>query len=523
MQIDEVKSPEFDPAQNNRQRRPFCRKCTKPVSVCICSRFKSPPIENSIGVTILQHSLEGRHHLNSVRVASLGFKNVSVVPVTDVLFQVEYSIRSLDDYSSSCFNSASNASALSNFVDFSADGRNSDSAISECRKLRSRSEINLLKNGVSSVRNSNSVDKIAGKVSVESNASAFSNFSLIFSDEDDGDDHVMFWSDKDGREISHAISKNRKLASRSETRLLENGVRAVQNLNSVNKISDIESALPMPIEKEESSTAVELNASALPNSSLIWTDEGQSDPEISENRILYSRNEISSSKNAVQDSNSMGNINDGESALQIPFEEEGNSTTVKSELYQITCSSNIVQVSLKRNARPDLSKALSKGLLESLSSKGFYVQRMQTRGKRENEKLGTYEEFHLMIPPGTAILFPGKVAVDLDAVDFDVKHLILLDGTWDKARRMFHENPWLQLLPRIKLAAKGESIYKEVRHQPKPGCLSTIESIICAFKVLSLKNLEGLDELLEVFESMVADQRRLKEEKFSGDFALNTI
>ena len=40
-----------------------------------------------------------------------------------------------------------------------------------------------------------------------------------------------------------------------------------------------------------------------------------------------------------------------------------------------------------------------------------------------------------MMPPGAALLFPsGKLAVGLDEVDFQVKHLVVLDGTWQRRR-----------------------------------------------------------------------------------------
>ena len=77
---------------------------------------------------------------------------------------------------------------------------------------------------------------------------------------------------------------------------------------------------------------------------------------------------------------------------------------------------------------------------------------------------------------------------------------------------MYRENPWLKLLSHLKLDPGKESLYREVRHQPKAGCLSTIESIICALKGLG-NDMEGLDELLGVFESMIGDQRRCKDEK----------
>ncbi|KAM3222818.1 hypothetical protein T459_20781 [Capsicum annuum] len=77
---------------------------------------------------------------------------------------------------------------------------------------------------------------------------------------------------------------------------------------------------------------------------------------------------------------------------------------------------------------------------------------------------------------------------------------------------MYNENPWLKMLPHVRLDVEKLSLYSEVRRQPKAGCLSTIESIVYALKAVGEENSKGLDHLLDVFESMVVDQRRCKDE-----------
>ncbi|MFS7963571.1 putative DTW domain-containing protein DTWD2/YfiP [Helianthus anomalus] len=42
-------------------RRPTCPSCSKPTRVCFCNRFKTPVLDNSIAVTLLQHRLEKKH------------------------------------------------------------------------------------------------------------------------------------------------------------------------------------------------------------------------------------------------------------------------------------------------------------------------------------------------------------------------------------------------------------------------------------------------------------------------------
>lgn len=157
----------------------------------------------------------------------------------------------------------------------------------------------------------------------------------------------------------------------------------------------------------------------------------------------------------------------------------------------------------------------SKAAMESLA-KGFAVKKLQTKQLNGTVNLEEFEEFEVNIPPGSILLFPSEKSVGIEAIDFEVKNLIVLDGTWAKAKRMYNENPWLKLLPHLKLDLEKLSLYSEVRHQPKAGCLSTIESIVYALKALSQEeDYEKLDHLLDVFESMVADQRRCKDERLS--------
>ncbi|XBI45300.1 hypothetical protein VPH35_109787 [Triticum aestivum] len=153
-------------------------------------------------------------------------------------------------------------------------------------------------------------------------------------------------------------------------------------------------------------------------------------------------------------------------------------------------------------------------------SNGFTVTKTQNNkprrstGDQASPSPELQHEFSIAIPPHSALLFPCQRATAIDAASDHqvlVKHLIVLDGTWAKAHRMYHENPWLQLVPHVKVEADGVSLYGEVRHEPKAGCLSTIESIVVAMKELGEDEAE-LDRVLAVFESMIADQRRCKDE-----------
>ncbi|KAL0443385.1 UNVERIFIED_CONTAM: hypothetical protein Slati_2061200 [Sesamum latifolium] len=83
-------------AQSGSTRRPTCPSCSKPTPICLCNRLRTPALHNSVTVTILQHSLEKKHPLNSTRIATIGLKNVDVITVSDVNFEARFFIRLLN-------------------------------------------------------------------------------------------------------------------------------------------------------------------------------------------------------------------------------------------------------------------------------------------------------------------------------------------------------------------------------------------------------------------------------------------
>lgn len=170
-----------------------------------------------------------------------------------------------------------------------------------------------------------------------------------------------------------------------------------------------------------------------------------------------------------------------------------------------------LRIDIERGVKPKI-RWLSRGPLgEAAVSNGFLVTKIQMKKCKLTGEVTEFEEFSITIPPKSALLFPCQRAISIDASGCQVQHLIVLDGTWAKAQRMYHENPWLQLLPHVKLESDRVSLYSEVRHEPRAGCLSTIESIVVAMRKLG-EDSKGLDDLLDVFESMIADQRRCKDE-----------
>lgn len=110
-------------------------------------------------------------------------------------------------------------------------------------------------------------------------------------------------------------------------------------------------------------------------------------------------------------------------------------------------------------------------------------------------------------PQGTALLYPADDARDLATLPVHQRpsQLILLDGTWHHARRMYLDNPWLQRLPALRLSPDAPSRYR-IRRQAQRHHVSTIESIVATLSIIEPET-AGLQQLLDVFDTMVAEQQ----------------
>lgn len=86
-----------------------------------------------------------------------------------------------------------------------------------------------------------------------------------------------------------------------------------------------------------------------------------------------------------------------------------------------------------------------------------------------------------------ALLYPGPASEVLDEKsNKTITHLILIDGTWRKAKKIFLLSKNLQTLPAIKLNPEENSEYR-IRKSPTEGALSTLEASVEALKYLEPK------------------------------------
>lgn len=84
-----------------------------------------------------------------------------------------------------------------------------------------------------------------------------------------------------------------------------------------------------------------------------------------------------------------------------------------------------------------------------------------------------------------AVLFPDREAAG-DSVTTrrgkeiepsSLEGIIVLDGTWSKAKTLWWRNPWLNKLQRMTLTPQQPSIYGRLRAEPRREFVSTLESV----------------------------------------------
>jgi len=157
---------------------------------------------------------------------------------------------------------------------------------------------------------------------------------------------------------------------------------------------------------------------------------------------------------------------------------------------------------------PSLDSRTQLLILQHRSEAGHALNtaRLAALGLR-NAQLRIGERFEEQAEQGrqSYLLFPGEDAVALSSLVacHEPLRLIVPDGTWRKARKLLHVNPWLAALPRVALPEGLVSRYR-LRKAPMPGALSTLEAIVTA-----LNTLEGpgrFDDLLRPFEALIEGQ-----------------
>ncbi|XVF34022.1 hypothetical protein REPUB_Repub18cG0021200 [Reevesia pubescens] len=420
---------------NSKPKRPTCPSCSKPARVCLCNRIRTWNLDNSVSVTILQHSLERNHPLNSTRIAKLGLKNLNVVTVFEVDFEARFEIRLLE---------SGHESGL---------GR-----------------VGLESCGLGKVGAKEEIQKVGFEV--EGNGKC---------------------PDEKSRDL---IEKNGEFSLENDVSRSQNAGNSSEGLNFKENL-DVSSGDELLLELTGSECGAK-GSLAMENPCEKLEKGSNLDDNVLNEAVLDGRTDFN--KNGA-----VSRVREG--------------PVISATMIKHGCISDLshlwkVEIHGKK---PKFDHILASTLARDALAGGFVVKKFERRKLDEKMEVEENEEFEVKVPPGSVLLFPSQNAVgvdDLKSMAFEVKNLIVLDGTWSKSGRIYNENPWLKLLPHLRLDLDKMSLYSEIRHQPKAGYLSTIESIVYTLKALG-DNVDGLDNLLDVFESMVGDQRRLKDERLS--------
>ncbi len=105
-------------------------------------------------------------------------------------------------------------------------------------------------------------------------------------------------------------------------------------------------------------------------------------------------------------------------------------------------------------------------------------------------------------PLDAGVLYPGDGSLDLSDLPQDQRpsKLVVIDGTWSQAHRMYRDNQWLRGLVRYRLQPSEPSRYR-IRKEPSAECLSTLESTVMALSLIEPET-PGIDNILRAFDLM---------------------
>ena len=101
----------------------------------------------------------------------------------------------------------------------------------------------------------------------------------------------------------------------------------------------------------------------------------------------------------------------------------------------------------------------------------------------------------------TVLVFPCDNPVTESRKVAQFKNYILIDSTWQEARKIFNHSPYLQDLPCIKIKSQQQSVYQLRRNQLEGG-LCTAETAIEIFRLNTMA--EKADQLTAGLKKFVS-------------------
>lgn len=148
--------------------------------------------------------------------------------------------------------------------------------------------------------------------------------------------------------------------------------------------------------------------------------------------------------------------------LQHP--QEPNHPLGTARLTHLALKNSLLKVGL---SWPNLQKAVGKEVQPSAWAVlylGSGVKEAGAVGSRSPQ--GKPKAFQFVSKQGVPVAPPQKL-----------EGIVILDGTWSQAKALWWRNAWLLKLRRVILIPSQKSIYQGLRKEPRPECVSTLESI----------------------------------------------
>lgn len=116
------------------------------------------------------------------------------------------------------------------------------------------------------------------------------------------------------------------------------------------------------------------------------------------------------------------------------------------------------------------------------------------------------------ILPGAEIVVmatKGEAADNQERILADLDGLILLDGSWSQAKTLWWRNAWLMKCQRLILNPKAPSRYGQLRREPRPDGLSTLEAAAIVLSRLERKPAIG-ERLNDSFTKLLEKYRAVQ-------------
>lgn len=141
-----------------------------------------------------------------------------------------------------------------------------------------------------------------------------------------------------------------------------------------------------------------------------------------------------------------------------------------------------------------------------------------TQSKRLNELLNDPKYYPVLLYPGDDAWTAQKEGLS-QATENKTILAIIIDGTWFCSRKIIEKTPNLLKLPKLSFYGEYRSIFT-FKREPKPECVSTIETCYYLIKELQTSNLAKNNcdpsPLMNVFQKMILDQLTAENERILG-------